>query len=53
MALGTLATFGVAMALAGGLRLPGWARLRRQQMERLAARAAVIASLPPNQGDAS
>jgi hypothetical protein len=53
MALGTLATLGVAIAVTGGIRLPGWARLRRQQMEQLAARAAVIASLPPNQGDAS
>lgn len=53
MGLGALATLGAAMALASGMRLPGWARLRRQQMEELAARTAVTASLPPTQGDAS
>jgi hypothetical protein len=47
MALGTLGTMGLTMLGAGALRLPGWARLRRKQMESLAARAAVIASQPP------
>lgn len=46
MALLTLATMGVGMVASGGLRLPGWARLRRRQMEEVAARVAVVASLP-------
>jgi hypothetical protein len=47
MALGTLGAMGVGMLGAGGLRLPAWARLRRQQMEEVAARVAVVASSPP------
>ena len=43
-ALGSLAAMGTAMFAAGGLRLPGWARLRRQQMEQVAARATTIES---------
>jgi len=31
----------------GALRLPGWARLRRQQMEQLAARLTGKPALPP------
>ena len=43
----TLGTMGLGMLAAGGLRLRGWARLRRQQMEEIAARVAAIASVPP------
>lgn len=39
-----LATAGTAMFGIGALRLPGWARLRRQQMQEVAARVAVVAS---------
>lgn len=35
-----MAGTGVAMILSGALRVPGWARLRRQQMEMLATQAA-------------
>ena len=48
--LGALGTMGAAMVGMGSLRLPGWARLRRRQMEELAARIAVVASTPPTQG---
>lgn len=47
LALGTLATGGAAMFGLGALRLPGWARLRRRQMEDVATRIAVVASAPP------
>lgn len=47
MALGTLATGGAAMFGIGALRLPGWARLRRRQMEEVAARVAIVASAKP------
>ena len=40
------ATIGAAMFAIGGLRLPGWARLRRKQMQDVASRVAVVASLP-------
>jgi hypothetical protein len=46
-ALGTLATMGAVMFGFGGLRLPGWARLRGRQMEVVAARVAVVASSQP------
>jgi len=46
MAIGTLAAFGLSMFGSGALRLPGWARLRRKQMEEVGARAVVVASLP-------
>jgi len=42
-----LATAGAAMFGIGAFRLPGWARLRRRQMEDVAARIAVVASAPP------
>jgi len=44
---GVLAATGAAMLGAGAFRLPGWARLRRRQMEDVAARTAIIASAPP------
>ena len=37
---GTMVALGVSMFAIGALRVPGWARLRRQQMEALAARLA-------------
>ena len=42
-----LAAGGTAMFGVGALRLPRWARLRRRQMEEVAARVAVTASSPP------
>lgn len=45
--LGAVATMGAGMFGMGALRLPGWARLRRRQMEELAARIAVVASSQP------
>ncbi len=48
--LGTLATMGAAMFGIGGLRLPGWARLRGRQMEEVASRVAVVAHPEPTQG---
>lgn len=51
--LATLAAMGAGMFAAGGLRLPGWARLRRRQMEGLAARVAVIAHPDPPNGSRS
>ena len=47
VALSTLGTVGLGMLGSGAFTLPGWARRRRKQMEELAARLAVIASLPP------
>ncbi len=44
MSLGTLATMGAGMFGIGGLRLPGWARLRRKQMESVIARATAVAT---------
>ena len=38
---GTLAVMGAAMFGLGAVRLPGWARLRRRQMEAVAARLAL------------
>jgi hypothetical protein len=40
---GVLATMGAGMFGIGALRLPGWARLRRRQMEEVAARLAASA----------
>jgi hypothetical protein len=48
--LGAVATMGAGMVGMGALRLPGWARLRRRQMEQVAARIAVVASSQPTQG---
>ena len=45
-AVGFLGAGGTAMFASAALRLPGWARLRRRQMEDVAARTAVIASQP-------
>ena len=42
-----LASVGAALFAMGALRLPGWARIRRQQMEGLAARLAALASTQP------
>ena len=44
--LGFLATMGAGMFGAGALRLPSWARLRRQQMKEVAGRLAVVAKAP-------
>jgi hypothetical protein len=45
--LAILAAWGAGMSAFGAFRLPGWARLRRRQMEDVAARTAVVASSPP------
>ena len=42
-----LGVIGAGMFSYGALRLPGWARLRRQQMEQLAARITGKPKLPP------
>ncbi len=47
--LGLLATMGATLFGLGALRLPGWARLRRRQMEEVAARIAN----PPSTGVAT
>lgn len=44
MSLGTLATGGAAMFAVGGLRLPGWARLRGRQMGEVASRLGAVSS---------
>ena len=41
-AMWTLTTAGVAMLGAGALRLPSWARTRKQQMEEIAARTVTL-----------
>jgi hypothetical protein len=48
-----LAAAGLAMIVAGTLRLPSWARLRRQQMESIAARTVDIADSLPARTDQS
>ena len=45
-ATGSLMGFGAALFAVGAARLPGWARLRRRQMEGVAARLA-LATEPP------
>jgi hypothetical protein len=46
---GFLSVIGLGMFGVGALRLPGWARLRRRQMEGVAARLALAAeSQPPD-----
>jgi hypothetical protein len=45
--LGTLGALGVMMFGVGALRLPGWARLRRRQMEEIAGRLTPVAESPP------
>lgn len=46
-AQGFLGIMGAGMFSLGALRLPGWARLRRRQMEEVAARVAAAASSEP------
>jgi len=46
MSAGTLLALGAGMFGVGALRLPGWARLRRQQMEDIAARLSLAAKSP-------
>ena len=45
--LGILAAMGVGLVSIGALRVPGWARLRRRQMEEIAARIATVANARP------
>jgi hypothetical protein len=42
-----LSTLGLGMFSVGAIRLPGWARLRRRQMEGVAARLALAEPSPP------
>ncbi len=52
--LGFLATMGAGMFGLGAIRLPSWARLRRRQMEEVAARlstGAATEALPEGRGD--
>jgi hypothetical protein len=42
-ALGFLGALGAMMFGVGALRLPGWARLRRRQMEEIAGRLTPVA----------
>lgn len=49
--IGIMAAIGAAAFAFGAGRLPGWARLRRQQMEDLAARLASMASKEPASDD--
>ncbi len=48
-AVGILGAVGLGLAVAGALRLPGWARLRRRQFEEVADR--LVARLAPGPGD--
>jgi hypothetical protein len=48
-----LAIAGTVMAGLGALRLPGWARIRRQQMEAIAERLALMAKSRPEPDPAS
>jgi hypothetical protein len=45
--LGFLGAMGVMMFSVGALRLPGWARLRRRQMEEIAGRLTPVAESQP------
>lgn len=45
--LGFMTTFGAGMFAVGAFRLPGWARLRRRQMDQVAARVAAVAGSSP------
>lgn len=45
--VGILAAMGVGFVTLGALRVPGWARLRRRQMEEIAARIATVANARP------
>jgi hypothetical protein len=47
MSVGQLGLMGAGMFAFGALRLPGWARLRRKQMEELAGRLTHRPLLPP------
>ncbi len=46
--IGFLSTIGLGMFGIGALRLPGWARLRRRQMEAVAARLALATTSQPS-----
>lgn len=46
-AFGFLAAVGLGVFGVGALRLPGWARLRRRQMEGVAARLALATESQP------
>jgi hypothetical protein len=47
LATGFLATWGLGMFASSALRLPGWARTRRQQMEDIAGRLTIATATPP------
>ena len=46
--IGFLAVTGLGMFAAGAVRIPGWARRRRLQMEQVSVRLAVAATKPPD-----
>jgi hypothetical protein len=46
--VGTFALIGATLFGLGALRLPGWARLRRRQMEEVAERLALASSSTPS-----
>jgi hypothetical protein len=48
-AIGFVATMGAGMFGSTVLRLPNWAKTRRQQMDELAARLALVAISPPSE----
>jgi hypothetical protein len=45
--VGFMASLGLGMFAVGALRLPGWARLRRTQIEAVTARLVIAAETPP------
>ncbi len=47
--MGLLSTIGAGMMGWGALQVPGWARLRRRQMEEVGERAAALAAAEPQQ----
>jgi hypothetical protein len=49
-AMGFLSAMGLGMFGIGAIRLPGWARLRRRQMEAVAARLALAATSQSSDG---
>ncbi len=51
--VGLLSTIGLGMFGIGALRLPGWARLRRRQMEAVTARLALATQSPPPEDPSS
>jgi hypothetical protein len=52
-AMTVVAIAGASMAALGAFRLPGWARIRRQQMEAIAERLALVAKSPTEPDAAS